>query len=131
MGGPMAPAGMNPMNPMGGAPAGGQPPGSILELLFRPEILILVLGLMFYFTVLRPQQTRQSEHDKMLSELKPNDRVYTIGGILGTIVDIDKDSNTMTLRIDEKSGARIEVRRGYIGGLASDEDEDDDKKKDG
>ena len=63
----------------------------------------------------------------MLSDLKPNDRVYTIGGILGTIVDIDKDANTMTLRIDDKSGARIEVRRGYIGGLASDEDEDDKK----
>jgi preprotein translocase subunit YajC len=106
-----------------GAPAGPAREPGLLEQLFNPIFLIPVMLLLFFFTVLRPQQLeqqkRKEEHDKMLADLKANDRVFTIGGIVGTVVAVNKEDKTVTLRIDEKSGARLTVLRSYIAGLES------------
>ena len=66
-----------------------------------PEIItilyIVALFALLYFLFIRPQQKRQKEHQKMISELKVNDEVITAGGILGTIVKIKED--TVVLRL--------------------------------
>jgi len=66
-----------------------------------PEIItilyIVALFALLYFLFIRPQQKRQKEHQKMISELKVNDEVITAGGILGTIVKIKED--TVMLRL--------------------------------
>ncbi|MFH1352041.1 MAG: preprotein translocase subunit YajC [bacterium] len=69
-----------------GAPA--QAPASAFTG-FMPLILIFVI---FYFLLIRPQQKQAKEHRKMLAALKKGDRVTTSGGIIGTIVGLgDKD----------------------------------------
>jgi preprotein translocase subunit YajC len=125
--------------PVGGAapPAGGgaggaaappaNPPG-LVDTLFSPMTLLAIVAMLFYFMVVRPKQTEESERDKRISELKVNDRVYTYGGILGTIVDVDKEKGTFTLRTDEKSGARLTVLRSAVGGLEKDVTEEEEKK---
>lgn len=65
---------------------------------------ILTFGLMFvvfYFLLIRPQQKRSKQRNTMLSALKKNDQVITIGGIYGTIVDLTDDK--ATLRVNENT----------------------------
>lgn len=62
-----------------------------------PMILIFVV---FWFFLIRPQQKQQKARQAMLGQLKVNDKVITIGGIYGTIVDI-KDTK-LTIRIADK-----------------------------
>ena len=72
-----------------------------------PLILIFVI---FYFLLIRPQKAKEKEHQKMLGGLAKNDEVVTSGGIHGTIVAV-KDKSVM-LRIDEN--VKIEVEKNCI-----------------
>lgn len=72
-----------------------------------PLILIFII---FYILIIRPQKTREKEHQKILSNLNKNDEVVTSGGIHGTIVNI-KDK-TVILRIDDN--AKIEIEKNCI-----------------
>ena len=62
---------------------------------FVPLILIFVI---FYFMLIRPQRKKDKEAKKMLENLKVGDRICTIGGIYGTITNI-RDENTITLAV--------------------------------
>lgn len=68
-----------------------------------PLILIFVV---FYFLLIRPQKAKEKEHLKMLTGLDKNDEVVTTGGIHGTVVNV-KDK-TVILRIDENVKMEIE-----------------------
>ena len=68
-----------------------------------PLILIFVI---FYFLLIRPQKTKEKEHSKMLTNLNKNDEVVTSSGIHGTIVNV-KDK-TIILRIDDNVKMEIE-----------------------
>jgi preprotein translocase subunit YajC len=62
---------------------------------------ILLIFLVFWLFIIRPQQKRQRERMAMLDALKKDDRVITIGGLHGTIVSLDE--KTVTLRVNETS----------------------------
>ena len=68
-----------------------------------PLILIFVI---FYFLLIRPQKAKEKEHRKMLANVNKNDEVVTSGGIHGTIVNV-KDK-TVVLRIDDNVKMEIE-----------------------
>ena len=74
---------------------------------FLPFVLVF---LVMYFLVIRPQKVKQKEHEKMLSELKKGDKVVTQGGLLGTVCEI-KDE-VVVVRVGESS--RLDVLRGHI-----------------
>ena len=63
--------------------------------------LLYIVGLfaILYFLMIRPQQQRQKKHQEMISNIKTNDKVITIGGIYGTIENI-KD-NSIILEVAE------------------------------
>ena len=92
---------------MGTSPGGGQ--GSQI-MSFLPIILIFVI---FYFLLIRPQQKRSKEHRGLLSNLKVGDNVLTSGGIYGRITGIRDD--VITLEISDK--VRVKVNRGHIAGV--------------
>lgn len=72
-----------------------------------PLVLIFVV---FYFLLIRPQQKKQKQHRGMLESLRRGDRVVTAGGIVGTIT---KASETeLTVEISE--GIKVKVMRGMI-----------------
>lgn len=77
----------------------------ILNLL--PLLLIFVI---FYFMLIRPQKTKEKEHQKMLSNLNKNDEAVTNSGIHGTVINV-KDK-TVILRIDEN--VKIEIDKNCI-----------------
>jgi len=81
---------------------------------FQPSQLIL-LGLMFvlmYVVLFRGPRKKQQQHKQMMQALGKNDRVQTIGGIIGTVVDIKDDE--ITLKIDESNNTKIKIVRSAI-----------------
>ena len=73
-----------------------------------------VLGLVFYFFMIRPQRRRQQEHDQLMSQLKQGDSVITAGGIYGRVESVAQDS--VVLKIE--SGATMKVAKSSIANKA-------------
>ena len=80
---------------------------------FAPIILMLVI---FYFLLYRPQKKARDERDKMLSGLKVGNRVITIGGMYGTITALTDD--VVRLKIADR--VEVEFARASINGVAPD-----------
>jgi len=77
---------------------------------------MILLGLMFvvmYFLLFRGPRKKQQQHKQMVQTLQKNDRVRTIGGIIGTVVDIKDDE--ITLKIDEANNTKIKIASSAIG----------------
>jgi preprotein translocase subunit YajC len=80
-------------------------PGQMLS--FLPLVLIFVV---FYFLLIRPQQKRTKQHQEMLGKLKKNDEVMTSGGIYGKVISLA--DNVVTLEV--APNVRIRVSRPQI-----------------
>ena len=88
-------------------------------VLFDPFFMggMVLVGVLFYFMMIRPQRQKQQRHDQMISDLKKNDTVVTIGGIVGTVSNISKGGDKITLRVDDTTNAKITVLRSSIGSV--------------
>jgi preprotein translocase subunit YajC len=112
------------------APAVGADAGMTLASIsnFLPLILIFVV---FYVLIIRPQQKKMDEQNKMIAALKRGDRVITSGGIYGKITKLDDD----TLTIEIADGVNIKMVRAQVQALAAKTDtaaianDGDDEKK--
>ena len=91
-------------SPQGAEGAGGS--GFLLQM-----FPFLLMFLILYFLLIRPQQKRQREHQEMLDDLKNGDRVATSGGLIGTISGLKTD--IVTIRIADN--VKVEVQRSSIG----------------
>ena len=78
-----------------------------------PMWLLLVFMLVMVFMLFRGPQKQKQQRKQLDQSLEKNDKIQTIGGIIGTIVDI-KD-NEITLKIDESSNTKIKILRSAIG----------------
>lgn len=78
-----------------------------------PFLLIFVV---FYFLLIRPQQKRQKERAAMLNAVQKGDKVVTIGGLHGTVDALD--DNTVTLRVNE--GTKLTFERSAINTVKKD-----------
>lgn len=79
---------------------------------FLPMILIIVV---FYFFMIRPQMKKAKDHKKYVEELKKGDKVITTSGIHGRIVDM----NDTTFLVDVDSGTKIRFEKSSISLEAS------------
>ena len=98
-----------PDDPNSVAPTTTKKPVSPL-IQFAPLILIFVV---MYLIMMRGPRKQQQQHKQMVQTLAKNDRVRTIGGILGTVVDIKEDE--VTLKIDESNNTKIKISTSAIG----------------
>ena len=81
---------------------------------FIPLILIFVI---FYFFLIRPQQKKAKEHKKMVEELKRGDKVITSGGIIGTVERIIDNEK---IEVEISDNVKVEIlRTNGIQGLIS------------
>jgi preprotein translocase subunit YajC len=78
---------------------------------FAPLVLIFVV---FYFMLIRPQQKKQKDLQEWLKSLKKGDEVVTNGGVIGKISGLTE--NTVTLEVQEK--VRMKFLRSHIAGKA-------------
>lgn len=74
--------------------AGGEPGILGTLLAFSPMLLVFVI---FYFMMLRPQRKKDKQVKEMLNNLKNGDRICTIGGIYGTITGLKDDTVTLAV----------------------------------
>ena len=88
------------------------PPGitSILPLILIPVV--------FYFLLMRPNQKKQQQWAEMLKNLKAGDRITTSGGIRGTIIALRDDSLHIRVAPD---GVKLEIARSAIASVTTDE----------
>ena len=68
---------------------------------------------MFYLVLFRGPRKKQQQHRQMVQTLERNDRVRTIGGIIGVVVDVKGDE--ITLKVDESNNTKIKVISSAIG----------------
>ena len=76
-----------------------------------PLAIIFAIG---YFLLIRPQQKERKRREATLKEIKKNDRVVTIGGIIGTVANMSSDNREITLKVDDNS--KITMLRSSIQG---------------
>ncbi len=86
------------------APAAA-PGGQLMS--FVPLVLIFIV---FYFLIIRPQQKKAKDHQAFLANLKKDDEVVTSGGLYGVVTGLTE--NAVTLQIAE--GVRVKVGRAHI-----------------
>jgi preprotein translocase subunit YajC len=89
-----------------GAPASPPPAQGIFG---NPIILLVLVGVMMYFMLFRPQQQRAKQMAKLMASMKAGDRVVTSSGIVGSVVSV-KDK-TVTLRSGD---AKMEVTKSSV-----------------
>lgn len=85
--------------------------------LFMNIAMVLLMGLMFYLLLIRPQQKRYKEHSEMLGRLDRGTKVITQGGLVGVIEKKISDSEVV---IDFGNGVKMSVMRSYILGRYED-----------
>ncbi len=83
-------------------------PGGMLSMLL-PFILMFVV---MYFLILRPQKRKERERKALLSRVKKNDRVVTAGGVHGLVMSVRE--NELILRVDDAKDVKIKVDRSAI-----------------
>jgi preprotein translocase subunit YajC len=91
---------------------GQQPPPAWTSI--APLVLLVVV---FYFALIRPQQKRQKQHAELLKNIRPGDKIVTSGGVVATVVTVKE--KTVTIRsadskfeITKSSVAEITERSG-------------------
>ena len=87
------------MAPQGGSGAGG---GSMVSTF----VMFGAIFLIFYFMIIRPQQKRAKEREKLLSSIEKGDKVVTSGGVHGTIAGVEE--KTVLLQVTENVKLKIE-----------------------
>jgi preprotein translocase subunit YajC len=87
-------------------PAGGSP-----FISFFPLVLVFII---FYFLLIRPQQKKAKEHRQMIDNLKKNDMVITSGGIHGRVIALTDTA----LTLEVAPNVRLRVERSHVSQLA-------------
>lgn len=76
-------------------------------------IFIGLMVIVMYFLLFRGPRKQKQQHKQMVKSLQKNDRIRTIGGIIGTVVDIRDDE--ITLKVDESTNTKIKIAPSAIG----------------
>ena len=78
---------------------------------FLPILPVVVL---FYFMMYRPQKQEEKKRKEQLGRMQRNDKVITAGGMYATVVNVDPDSDTVTLRLGSEPGVKVEFTRASV-----------------
>ncbi|MBK6292401.1 MAG: preprotein translocase subunit YajC [Ignavibacteria bacterium] len=81
------------MSPAPAGGAGGDTTGQLIQTVVMFGAVIAI----FYFMMIRPQQKRAKEHQKLLASIKKGDAVVTSSGIHGTVYEVDETTITVTI----------------------------------
>ncbi len=90
---------------MGQASPGGNGGQGNALLSFLPFLLIIVI---MYFLMIRPQSKKQKEKQRMLEAMKKGDNVVTLGGIHGKVVGFTDDNKTVIVKVDDNVKLKID-----------------------
>ena len=81
---------------------------------------LLLLGLLFYVLLIRPQRNRQRQAQQLLSQVSPGDQVVTTAGLYGTVAEVAGDS----VSLEVSPGVRMRFVKGAISRIVAPEESD-------
>lgn len=93
-----------------GQPSSGEGPGLMSNVILFGSIILI-----FYFMIIRPQQKRAKERQKLIDSMKKGDKVITSGGMYGTIAGLDE--KTVLVEIADK--IKVKLDRSAIATIIS------------
>jgi preprotein translocase subunit YajC len=96
---------MQPFLALGAPPQPGQPSPPVWTS-FVPMVLLVVV---FYFILIRPQQRKQKDHNELLKAIRPGDKVITTGGVVATVITVKE--KTVSIR---SADSKFEVTKSAI-----------------
>ena len=85
---------------------------------------MVVIMVLFYFMLIRPQKRKEQELREMVRNVKENDRVVTIGGIYGVVTNVQRDAERVTIRVDESTGTKLKVNMSAIARVLTGEEQE-------
>ena len=85
-------------------------------------LLIVAMGALFYFMILRPQKRAKAAKAALMSSLQPGSEILTVGGIFGTVVEVREGD----LDLEVADGVIMRIALGAISTVIPDTEEDDD-----
>lgn len=91
-------------------------------------LMMVVIVVAFYFFLIRPQSKKQKEEENMRKNLEIGDEITTIGGIVGRVVSINDDTDSMVI----ETGAdrtKIRLKKWALSSVNNEKDKKDEKKK--
>lgn len=95
----------------------------MLEIILKnPLFMFAIIGVLFYFILIQPERRKKAEMARAMDNLKKNDRIVTIGGIFGTVVNVQKGNEDVTIRIDDNSNTRMRILRSAISRVINADD---------
>ncbi len=100
----------------GGAAGGGAAGSPLLQSL----PLFVIMALLFYFILIRPQRREQARRTAMLSAVKKNDRVITAGGIYGIVTNVNQEADEVTVKVDEATNTKVRLTLSSISRVLGD-----------
>ena len=77
-----------------------------------PIIFVMVI---FYFLLIRPQQKRAKQHKEMLAAMRRGDKIITSGGLVGTVVKVTDDSDTVDVEIAKD--VKVQIVRSMVADI--------------
>ncbi|MCE9631343.1 MAG: preprotein translocase subunit YajC [Planctomycetia bacterium] len=101
-----------------GDAAGGRPEVPI-ALQYLP---LLAIAAAAYLLLFRPERERMKKQQELLGGLKKNDRVVTSSGIYGTVANVERDADRVTLKVDDASNVKIVVTLSSVARVLRDGD---------
>jgi preprotein translocase subunit YajC len=93
-------------------------PPSPAESFMQTMLFTVVLVVLFYFLLIRPQQKRFKEHNAMLNQLAKGEKIVTQGGLVGVIEDIKSDHEML---VDFGNNVKMSVLRSSVLGRYNDQ----------
>ncbi|NBW95600.1 MAG: preprotein translocase subunit YajC [Planctomycetia bacterium] len=88
-----------------------------LVVSYLPFVLVMAAA---WFLLYKPERERMKKQQELLSGLKKNDRVLTTGGIYGTVANVDRAAEKVSLKVDESENVRLTVTLASIAKVLSD-----------
>jgi preprotein translocase subunit YajC len=77
-------------------------------------VAMLMIAIVFYLMIMRPEQKKRKEMEQLLANIKKNDKIILGSGICGTVVNAEPKSVYVTIRVDESTNTKLRVLRSAI-----------------
>jgi len=100
-------------------PAGPEGPPDFVRTLVQTLPIALVV-LAAYMLLFRPEREKQRRQQDLLAGLKKNDRVLTSSGIYGTVANVDREGDRVSLKVDDAANVKISVTLSSIARVLGD-----------
>lgn len=92
---------------------------------------IILIAVVFYFLIIRPQQKKYKSHVAMVNAIAKGDRIVTSGGMIGTVTKVEAENDTLQVEIAE--GVKVKIVRSTVASVLGEpkaEKANDNVKKD-